>query len=46
MHGHEESDGCIVPWNPPNKAAYAVAEAGEGRRPIEVNVDGKAGAGP
>ncbi len=46
MPGYEESDGRIHPWNPPNKAACAVAEAGEGRRPIEGNVDGKAGAGP
>src|SRR6266545_1828523 len=30
MHGHEKSDRPVVPASPPNKAAQAVAEAGEG----------------
>src|SRR5947209_6072886 len=30
MHGHEKSDRPVVPANPPNKAAQAAAEAGEG----------------
>jgi RNA-directed DNA polymerase len=31
MHDHGKSDRPIVPANPPNRAAEAVAEAGEGR---------------
>jgi hypothetical protein len=31
MHDHGKSDRPIVPANPPNVAAEAVAEAGEGR---------------
>ena len=30
MHGHEKSDRPVVPASPPNKAAQAAAEAGEG----------------
>jgi hypothetical protein len=30
MHGHEKSDRPVVPASSPNKAAQAVAEAGEG----------------
>ena len=36
MHGHEESDGCIVPKKPPNKTGVMlVAEAVEGRHPVK-----------
>ncbi len=45
MYGHEESDGCIVPWKPPNKAALAAAEEVEERRPVEGNMAGKARTG-
>src|SRR5665213_2848926 len=38
MHGHGKSDGLVVPANPPNKAASAVAEAVEERRPAKGNV--------
>ena len=35
MNGHGQSDGPVVPANPPNKAA--AAEAGEGREPAKGN---------
>ncbi len=38
MHGHGKSDGLVVPANPPNNAASAVAEAGEERRSAKGNV--------
>jgi RNA-directed DNA polymerase len=37
MHDREKSDRLVVPANPPNKAAEAVAEAGEGRGLPEGN---------
>jgi hypothetical protein len=37
MHDREKSDRLVVPTNPPNKAAEAVAEAGEGRGLPEGN---------
>jgi len=37
MHDHGESDGCVVPVSPSNKAASAAAETGEGRRPAKEN---------
>jgi RNA-directed DNA polymerase len=37
MHDREKSDRLIVPTNPPNKTAEAVAEAGEGRGLPEGN---------
>jgi RNA-directed DNA polymerase len=36
-----KSDGLVVPANPPNKAARAVAEAGEERRSAEGNTASK-----
>jgi RNA-directed DNA polymerase len=37
MHGHEKSDGRIVPTNLPNNARELAAEVGEGRRPAKGN---------
>src|SRR5450755_4764639 len=37
MHDREKSDRLVVPTNPPNKAAVAAAEAGEGRGLPEGN---------
>ncbi len=37
MHDRGESDGCVVPVSPSNKAVSAAAEAGEGRRPAKGN---------
>ncbi len=37
MHDRGESDGRVVPVSPPNKAASAAAEVGEGRRPAKGN---------
>jgi RNA-directed DNA polymerase len=37
MHGHGKSDDLVVPANPPNNAASAVAEAGEERRSAKGN---------
>ena len=37
MNGHGESDGCVVPVSPSNKAVSAAAEVGEGRRPAKGN---------
>src|SRR5881409_4019523 len=37
MHDRGESDGCVVPVSPSNKAVLAAAEAGEGRRPAKGN---------
>src|SRR5215467_1795830 len=39
MNGHGQSDGPVVPANPPNKAA--AAEAGEERGPAKGNTDGE-----
>jgi RNA-directed DNA polymerase len=41
MNGHGQSDRLVVPANPPNKAARAVAEAGEERGRVKGNTDGK-----
>ncbi len=43
MHGYGQSDGPVVPANPPNKAA--AAEAGEERGPAKGNTDGETSAG-
>ena len=37
MHDRGESDGCVVPVSPSNKAVSAAAEGGEGRRPAKGN---------
>ena len=37
MHDRGESDGCVVPVSPSNKAVSAAAEVGEGRRPAKGN---------
>ena len=42
MYGHWQSDGRIVPANPPNNSTSVGAEAGEGRRPAK----GKANESP
>ena len=39
MNDHGKSDVPVVPANPPNKAATAAAEAGEGRGTAEGNTD-------
>src|SRR6266545_5901435 len=39
MNGHRQSDGPVVPANPPNKAT--AAEVGEGRGPTKGNATGK-----
>ena len=39
MNGHGQSDGPVVPANPPNKAA--AAEAGEERGPAKGNAAGE-----
>jgi len=39
MHGHEESDGRVVPTKPWNKTAQAAADMVEGRRPTKRNSD-------
>jgi RNA-directed DNA polymerase len=41
MHDHEKSDRPVLPANPPNNAAEAVAEAGEGRGLPEGNTAGE-----
>jgi len=41
MNGYGQSDGPVVPANPPNKAAQAVAEAGEERGPAKGNTASK-----
>jgi group II intron reverse transcriptase/maturase len=41
MHGDGQSDGPVVPANPPNKAAQAGAEVGEERGPVKGNTAGK-----
>ena len=41
MNGHGQSDGLVVPANPPDKAARAAAEAGEERGPAKGNTDSK-----
>ena len=41
MNGHGQSDGSVVPANPPNKAARAVAEVGEEREPAKGNTASK-----
>ncbi len=46
MNGHGKSDGRIVLTNPPNNAASAAAEAGEGRRPAKGNTDSTTRPGP
>jgi RNA-directed DNA polymerase len=43
MHGYGQSDGPVVPANPPNKAS--AAEVGEGRGPVEGNTDSESPAG-
>jgi RNA-directed DNA polymerase len=40
MNGHGQSDGPVVPANPPNKASEA-AEVGEGRGPAKGNTASK-----
>jgi len=45
MNGCGQSDGPVVPAIPPNKAARAVAEAGEGRGPAKGNTASKARPG-
>ena len=39
MNGPGQSDGCVVPATPPNKAL--AAEVGEERRPVKGNTDSK-----
>jgi RNA-directed DNA polymerase len=41
MNGYGQSDGPVVPANPPNKAARAVAEVGEERGPAKGNTASK-----
>jgi len=41
MNGYGQSDGPVVPANPPNKTARAVAEAGEERGPAKGNTASK-----
>src|SRR6266536_2468485 len=41
MNGPGQSDGSVVPANPPNKAARAVAEVGEEREPAKGNTASK-----
>src|SRR6266852_9926225 len=41
MNGHGQSDRSVVPANPPNKAARAVAEAGEERERAKGNTAGE-----
>src|SRR5918992_2387457 len=44
MHGHGQSDGSVVPANPPNNAA--AAEVGEEREPAKGNTTSKTRPGP
>ena len=39
VHALEKPDCAVVPVNPPNKAAQAAAEAGEGRAQMEENIE-------
>src|SRR3954454_24289714 len=41
MNGYGQSDGPVVPANPPNKAAEAAAEVGEERGPAKGNTASK-----
>src|SRR5882672_10451429 len=41
MNGYGQSDGPVVPANPPNKTVRAVAEVGEGRGPAKGNTASK-----
>ncbi len=41
MNGHGQSDGPVVPANPPDKTARAAAEAGEERGPAKGNTASK-----
>jgi RNA-directed DNA polymerase len=41
MNGHGQSDGPVVPANPPNKVAEAAAEVGEERGPAKGNTASK-----
>src|SRR6476661_8389989 len=41
MNERGKSDGCVVPAKPANKAATAVAESVEERRPAKGNTDGE-----
>jgi hypothetical protein len=41
MHGHEKSDGCVVPLKPSNKAGLLAAERVEGRRPLKGSMIGR-----
>jgi RNA-directed DNA polymerase len=41
MNGYGQSDGPVVPANPPNKTARAAAEAGEERGPAKGNTASK-----
>jgi RNA-directed DNA polymerase len=41
MNGHGQSDGPVVPANPPNKATGVVAEVGEERGPAKGNTASK-----
>jgi RNA-directed DNA polymerase len=41
MNGCGKSDGCVVPAKLPNNAGVPVAEAVEGRRPVEGNAASK-----
>jgi RNA-directed DNA polymerase len=41
MNGHGQSDRFVVPANPPDKAARAAAEAGEGRERAKGNTAGE-----
>jgi RNA-directed DNA polymerase len=41
MNGPGQSDGSVVPANPPNKAARAAAEVGEEREPAKGNTASK-----
>jgi RNA-directed DNA polymerase len=41
VDGRGQSDGLVVPANPPNKAAAAAAEVGEGSGPAKGNTASK-----
>ena len=45
MHDREKSDRLVVPANPPNNAAQAAAEVGEGRGLPEGNTAGETRSG-
>jgi RNA-directed DNA polymerase len=46
MNGYGQSDGPVVPADPPDKAARAAAEVGEERGPAKGDTAGKTHPGP